>query len=363
MSLTGGQRHENGPVNDSGSVRTQVDSPIPAPNTEAVAAQDPTTAILAWVWHMRYRTTASFRALWIVSLAFTLVGVALISIADIDNALRWIPLVVGNLLPTAVILSPMSNYRWVRWGLDQVNTHPWRSVPARVLHHGRWKAVIEVVDTTGTPVVLTVRIDPAHLAMITDSVLLVIGRSEWAVLRVPGSRELFPAKVRGPFPAGEAVDLSGTDVTGRWAQVLRDRLLWNFLQIPVTFAVLLVFWWASTISLVWFASCAVLLVLLVVLLSRHRFSDFRLPGLVRAGEWVRVDAALDPWKARRDGTASATATLRFADGTTRTAELSAATVDLLGAIFDNSAVWVAGTGDHVAVGFPGYPLVASARLR
>ncbi|MBM7772647.1 hypothetical protein JOD54_002851 [Actinokineospora baliensis] len=87
-------------------------------------------------------------------------------------------------------------------------------------------------------------------------------------------------------------------------------------------------------------------------LWRHLLPNLRLPAVAT---WTEADAELSPWRARHDGTARATVTLTLPDGTTRTATLPAAPLDLLGAITDSSTLWVGGTTGRVVVGFPGYP--------
>ncbi|WP_143073425.1 hypothetical protein [Actinokineospora terrae] len=285
---------------------------------------------------------------------------------------------------------PGSNSTWVNHGLPCLHSHPWQTVPARVLRRGRWSSLIEVTDDGLT--VFEVRIDPAHLAMITDSVDLVRGRGKWAVLRVPGSRELFPAKVSRPLlgvaePAAVtesvagvtgqvsgaapesatavAVPVSGAaGVTERWARTLRDRVLLVFAQLVLVWGVGLVglaLVAAHYVGVMWLVFVVVSGVFTALVVG-HRGWDLVLPGLVGSGEWVRADAVLGVCETRRGGTARVVVVLRFADGGSREVVLPAASVDLVGAAGDSSSLWVAGNGRRVAVGFPGLPHAAYARV-
>ncbi|RLK55332.1 hypothetical protein [Actinokineospora cianjurensis] len=337
------------------------DSPVAAPREGVVAAHDPTTSILMWVWHLRYRSGASTRALTVVSSMLLLFAIAMFFLAESTNTPLPIILLVNNALILIGYWLPGSHYRWVRSTLQQLTTHPWRAVSTRVLRAGRWSSVVEVVDD-GAPVVFRVWIDPAHRAMITDTAYLIRERGKRAVLRVPGSREMFPARVREPISPGEVPAVS---VTERWAGLARDRLLWMAAQLVLVFGVI-----SLVSALIWFSPYAIALaagVFVCVLavaafVMRQRLADFRLPALVASGEWVRAAAALGNWTARRDGTATAVATLRLDDGTVRVVTMPAASVDLLGAVVDSGSLWVTGTEGTVAVGFPGYPLLATGTI-
>ncbi len=91
----------------------------------------------------------------------------------------------------------------------------------------------------------------------------------------------------------------------------------------------------------------------------------QLPGLVAEANWVRVGVVVDPFEPRRLGAATATATVR-SDGDVSRIVLPHAGVDLLGTMHETGVVWISGPfrgGGPVAVGYPGYPLVAAARVR
>ncbi|SER61581.1 hypothetical protein [Actinokineospora terrae] len=333
------------------------DSPVAAPREGVIAAHDPTTSILMWVWHLRYRSGASTRALTVVSSVLLLFAIAMFLLAESINTPLPIILVVNNALILIGYWLPGSHYRWVRSTLRQLNIHPWRAVRARVLRAGRWSSVVEVTDD-GAPVVFQVWIDPAHRAMITDTAYLIRERGKRAVLRVPGSREMFPARVRGPV---EPAEVPAVAVTERWAGLARDRLLWVAAQLALVLGVLSLvsaLIWSSPYAIALAAGVFVCVLAVAAFVMRHRLADIRLPALVASGEWVRAAAAPSNWTTRRDSTANATATLRFDDGTTRVVTMPAASVDLLGAVVDSGTLWVTGTEGTVAAGFPGFPLLA-----
>ncbi|RLK55333.1 hypothetical protein [Actinokineospora cianjurensis] len=452
------------------------------------AIHDPITAILVRAWERRYRTGMSSRAFGVAGIAFCLVFWGLAALVDHFGLPGGLTALTPLLLAVLWVPLPGSNSTWVNHCLPHLHSHPWRQTPARVLRAGRWSAVIEA--TGDDPAVYEVRIDPAHLAMITDSVDLVRGPGKWAVLRVPGSRELFPAKlsrsvvgvagravgvaepevgvlgsgaaervsgvavrasvmgepvsvavpetgvaepamgmtelaagmarpvagatarvsgstvpetgvaepamgVTGPVagavlsvagaaervsgvavpvsgmrePAAGAVPVVGVarlvdGVTERWARTLRDRMLLVFAQLVLVWGVVLVglFLVAAHYVVVMWLVVVVISGLSTALVVGHRGRDLVLPRLVGSGEWVRADAVLGVWKARRDGTARVAVVLRFADGSSREAVLPAASVDLVGAVADSSSLWIAGTGSRAAVGFPGLPHAAYARV-
>ncbi|MBM7772646.1 hypothetical protein JOD54_002850 [Actinokineospora baliensis] len=335
------------------------ESPVAAPDPTVPAAADPTTVILMWVRHMR-RTHMKFAArLMVVFAVWTLFSNLFLSTVEFSYRSLLLPLLY--LAAVAWLWSPLGVKPWENLPTDELQARPWRPVGARVLRGRRKMAVIEVL-IGGEQVALDVRIDPAHLAMVTDAVWLVPVEGPWFMVRVPGSRELFSARRGKVVPVAEP---AAVPVTERWARVLRDQL--TSIAAQSAFGACL----AAATGFVVFgfqvaaaASLAVVVIFLPALALglRHRLPDFRLPTLVRAADWTRADAVLSPWRSRRDGTAAVTATLTLPDGTTRTATIPAATVDLLGAVFESSTLWVGGHTGRVAVGFPGYPHVAYADL-
>ncbi|WP_157367748.1 hypothetical protein [Alloactinosynnema sp. L-07] len=111
-------------------------------------------------------------------------------------------------------------------------------------------------------------------------------------------------------------------------------------------------------------SCAVMTLFWSVAVI-YQWQWCRLPALINAGEWVRAEIQLAPWTAQRNQIASAHGHIRLADGTILAISMRAAKVDLLGTILESGVLWVAGEpqpGRTVAVGFPGYPQLAVAKI-
>ncbi|MBM7772645.1 hypothetical protein JOD54_002849 [Actinokineospora baliensis] len=190
-----------------------------------------------------------------------------------------------------------------------------------------------------------------------------------AALRVEGSHEAWPARVlptapaRRPAPSTDVVEptLRAAEVRAR-----RAKALLFFPAVLVVYAVYVAtlfggFQWYLFIA----GMSGPLMALVLVVLFRHRLPDRRLPALVRAGDWVRAEVTVHSRTPRRDATAAASATLRLPDGATVAVVAGNAHLDLLGTITETGAVWVAGTvalGRTVALGFPGYPQVAAAKV-
>lgn len=75
--------------------------------------------------------------------------------------------------------------------------------------------------------------------------------------------------------------------------------------------------------------------------------------------WTRAEAVDVSWRVRRNGLADGTATLVLPDGRGFTARLDRAPLDLFANVVREKALWVAG---NRVVGFPHYPVVATARF-
>jgi hypothetical protein len=76
-------------------------------------------------------------------------------------------------------------------------------------------------------------------------------------------------------------------------------------------------------------------------------------------ERFRAEAVDVSWRVRRNGLADGTATLVLPDGRGFTEQLDRAPLDLFANVVREKALWVAG---NRVVGFPCYPVVATARL-
>jgi hypothetical protein len=237
---------------------------------------------------------------------------------------------------------------------------PWREAPATVVGATR----IELDD----PLVPAVRAmsmpSPYRAVVARTGRIWVTGpdRRGRVAVRVEGSRVIHPVRPLDRGRSRQAVHRDQATVThrtARWmattpvAMVLAMTGVYGlFSSITVTRLVSFVFV-VGSMTVLW---CAMV---------GHRFAWCRLPRLIRAGEWARVDVQVSPWDARRDLTVDAHGLIRLADGTVRSIRMRAATVDLLATIAETGVLWVAGEptpGRTVAVGFPGYPLLASARV-
>ncbi|MGQ0842032.1 hypothetical protein [Actinokineospora sp.] len=210
--------------------------------------------------------------------------------------------------------------RWSTYGRALADTRPWRRSTARVASRRWWPAVVEVDDVG---VLRVIGMPSAHRFLIARTGAVWVAGPDaagWALVRVDGSHEPFLARlVRGPRRIAALSE--APEVTERWARSLRARAFGRL--------------------------------------------DRRLPALVAAGEWTRVDAVLGPWRTRLDGTARAHGAIRLADGRVMAVTMPRAAVDLLGTVWETGALWFAGTpepGLTLAAGFPGYPLLAVARL-
>ncbi|MBM7772643.1 hypothetical protein JOD54_002847 [Actinokineospora baliensis] len=188
-----------------------------------------------------------------------------------------------------------------------------------------------------------------------------------AAVRIEGSFEAYPAVRLAKAPApGPVPKAETTDPTLLWAKNLSARA-W-LLASPAVGLLVGVLAFVADVDLL-----VLLVITLVVVLglalgqvkNLHRWIDRKLPRLVAAGGWVAAGATLSPWTPRVDSSAETSVALRLDSGVVATVALPNALTDLLGAIVDTGGVWVAGTiapGNTVAVGFPGYPLVAAGTV-
>jgi len=116
----------------------------------------------------------------------------------------------------------------------------------------------------------------------------------------------------------------------------------------------------------WLVPLAVVVALGVVGHSVWRVRTVRrLAALLHAGPWQRADATLPSWDVRQRGRGDGTATVRMPGGERFTLDLRAVHLDVLANTRQTESIWVAGTpapGSTLAVGFPGYPVVAAARF-
>ncbi|SDC60005.1 hypothetical protein [Actinokineospora iranica] len=347
---------------------------VRAPATDRPALSDATTAILLGLREQARPEAATLG--WYAVLAPIYVAGVIFFWVDgtVSMGLMWSSLFLVILaLPASIITWRAS--RWIPSAYAQLGWSPWRTVTARVVRARAGLATVEV-EENGTFTAFEVRgLRAAHRSVIARTgALWLVGPAAdgWAFARVDGSHEAFPARVRRkPLPPGAVSEpVAPAETSRRQARWLRSRVWrsqWLFLAAPLYSALYALgeppFRWQK---LAVHLGVVLLFVAWFPLSTRYRFGDLRLPNLVEAGEWTRAQAWAAPWEARLEGTAEATVTVRLDDGTTLTASLPNASVDLLGTVWDTGTLWFAGkpeAGKTMAAGFPGYPLLAVARLR
>ncbi|GAA3011630.1 hypothetical protein [Actinokineospora diospyrosa] len=254
--------------------------------------------------------------------------------------------------------------------VGMLREQPWTSVDIQVL---RGTTGITDLRVEGATTALRVfSLTAAHRAVLrrTGRAWLVGPDAEGvAAIRVEGSHEAWPARVLSTVPAQRPVPAPDkVEPTARAAAVRSKRITMALVFLPVFLLYALytaTMFGGFELLLFLIGLTPALLVGLLLVAIRHRLADRRLPALVRAGGWVQVEATVHSRAQRADATAEAHITLRRADGSAVAVVSRNAPVDLLGAITDTGVVWVAGTvetGQTIALGFPGYPLVAAAKV-
>ncbi|HVK24792.1 MAG TPA: hypothetical protein VM677_25830 [Actinokineospora sp.] len=291
---------------------------VRAPSTDRPASSDPTTAILVW---SRLRRRGYLQG----GAVLTAINVAVQVLLAVIGSGHMLAATTSVLAASAVFAYLVVQFGHIRDApaVDALlGTQPWRPVDVRIVRGpvGLWtRSVVEVGD---------VRFEasgpsPAHLAVLARSgTAWLIGPDARgrAAMRIEGSHEAWPARVRlGSVKPGR-LPVVGANV---------DRL------------------WAT-----WLAAWP-------------RLSRRGLVGLLNAGEWSKVTASVAPWQAWHNNRANAIATIHTADGRVLTLDMRGAPVDLLGTIWDTGSLWVVGDpapDKTVAVGYPGYPLVTEATI-
>ncbi|WP_143073426.1 hypothetical protein [Actinokineospora terrae] len=326
---------------------------------------DPTTELL-----VRLRPGAT-RSLLLVSLAqgvfLTLIAVFVAAFGD--------PLLaaVCGVVAVVALRNAWHVGRVVRLGRLGAALLPgahWRPVEVTVLRRSLYGSDLGVVVDGVTVPFRVVGLVAAHRVVVrrTGRAWLVDGGAV-AAIRVEGSHEAYPATRLPKAPAARPVPKAETgDPIAIWARLLAARA-WQPV-LPLTVVVLpsvFVVGVLDSDGLAGLVTVLVMAVLIGAVAARtwYRVVDRRLPGLVAAGGWLPVSASVAPWSPRRDSSAKTTAALRYADGTTAEVALPNAMTDLLGAVHDTGGAWVAGRvepGRFVAVGYPGYPMVAVGRV-
>lgn len=242
---------------------------------------------------------------------------------------------------------------WVRPARRLLAEQPWRPSPATVL------------DVRGTVLALPdgthVRVDGLPVAarevVVRAGKVALVGPDSagWLAVRVDGMHTPWPARVVRSRDAEPATP-SATPVTTMWV----DRRVGR-----------------RTADLAALAAGTVVLAVLALVVGRE---GWVLPGVLafgaigavwlwqrlraarrlrHRGPWEKAFAIMLDWESRPYGTGDGRIELRFPDGRRCVAELSGVPLDVLANAWREEALWVT---DGNVVGFPDYPVVATARF-
>ncbi|SDH93923.1 hypothetical protein SAMN05192558_103187 [Actinokineospora alba] len=326
---------------------------ITEPRTDRPAMADPTTAALFRA-HRRDGIV-----LVCAGLLLPLCGWFMLSL---DDGGYSTPLMLGFGVLGLVIAARVRLWvRWLRPGGQLLRAEAWRPVAARVARAGRpwWNSDVRLDDGTALRVT---ELTAAHHALIARTGRVwVVGPDDsgWAALRVDGVRNALPAqRIRGavgqPPVAG--------DVTALAAAQLRARSF-----VPVWILVGWVPWtaWWIASSGSWSIIGSLIGWAVVVFGTRERLLDRHLPAFVAGAEWTPLEVTLKPWGVGQGGHTRADGRVWFADGTSSPLSMPNASVDLLAAAHEAESLWFSERpepGKTLAVGFPGYPLLAIAKV-
>ncbi|GLZ42680.1 hypothetical protein [Actinokineospora sp. NBRC 105648] len=350
---------------------------LPGPALDRPVLADPTTALLFGL--RRDPRSVALRAFGNAAVLAVFAVADLLVLSD-DASGFFVLLVALTALLTITGVQWLKIGKRLRTSRDLLESAPWRQARVVTLRGAKAYSVVEATEydpdgRVGTTSLFQVfSLSSAHRGVLArEDQAWVVGpdQSGAAALRVAGSHEAWPAVPADKRPTAVRVPAADrAEPTHRWATLLRQRVL--VLAMPVVVVLVLGAFFLGTVS-----DPDLLLVELVVSLAiaiaaaaplwrkRYLLAEWRLPSLIKAGPWTQVRALAAPATARPDGTVAVTLTLWLPDGSVRTASLAAGTVDLLGAVAETGALWVAGApvpGEVVAVGFPGYPMLAVAKI-
>lgn len=287
---------------------------------------------------------------WAVSSCLALVVPGLAGVAVPAGQLA-LPLVVATFWRVGVRIEP-SAMEWRPVLRQLLAEQPWRETPALVLNmRGTVLALPdgEYLRVRGLP--QTVR------------EVVVRARRVWVVgpdaagrlaVRVDGMYVPWPAR-RVPPPRATAALPAGDSIVAMWARLHLSPSR----AVLVLVGALIVVRVAATAIPPWRWWDIVVTVAYVLALAPC-WSWFRYFARLRhSGPWVRADAEIQSWQARRNGLADGTVVLRFADGRRFTARFEKAPVDLFANVAHDRILWVS---DNGVAGYPYYPVLAAARL-
>jgi len=329
---------------------------VTEPRNDRPAMDDPTTAAL-FQGMRKEGITAACGGVFLTAL---LIWVLLAAPTFGRNTVPLIVALVTSEVTVAVAV--WSRVRWLRPGGRLLRAQTWRPIPAKVARVGKrwWNSDVRLDDGT---VLRVTRLSAAHHALIARTGRVwVVGPDEsgWASLRVDGSRIAFPAR-RIRRAAGSEPAVAG-DVTVLAAAYLRTRSL----------GVVWAFGWVVAITAAWIAlggtwgALGALTVAVVgIFAARDKLLDRRLPAFVAGAEWTPFEVTLKPWGPGQGGHSDAAGRVWFDDGQSSPLRLPNASLDLLASAHEAGTLWFSELpepGKTLAVGFPGYPLLAVAKI-
>jgi len=276
------------------------------------------------------------------------------------------PGLAGVTVPAGQLAMPLVIVTFWRVGTRiEPSAMEWRPIPRQLLAGQPWRETSALVlNVRGTVLVLPdgeyVRV--RGLPQAVREVVVRAGRV-WVVgpdaagrlaVRVDGMYMPWPARRVSPRQATAALP-AGDSIVATWVRLHRSSAGGVFALIGFC-AVLRV---AVAVIPPWRA-WDILVTVAFVLAVIPSWSWLRYVTRLRhTGPWVRADAEIQSWQARRNGLADGTVALTFADGRRFTAWLDKAPVDLFANVTHDRILWVTENG---VVGYPYYPVLAAARL-
>jgi hypothetical protein len=314
----------------------------------APALEDDFTAQLFAVTVRRARVVALYWAVFLVWAAALCLGFAAVAL---PASQLFLPLILAGFWRVDTRIEP-SAMEWRPIPRQLLAEQPWRETPALVLNARGTVLVLpegEYVRVRGLPQAVR------EVVVRTRRVWLVGPDTRGRlVVRVDGLYMPWPARRIAPQRATAALP-TGESIAAMWVRFHRApvRAVFALMGVATLFRVVATAippwqWWDVLITVAY---------VVVIGLSWSWFRYFA--RLRPTGPWVRADAEIQSWQARRNGLADGTIALRFADGRLFTAQLDKAPVDLFANVAHDKILWVAGNG---IVGYPYYPVLAAARL-